>query len=101
MKTLLNQKCATCKKDLDTGRVEDQDCGGDCLACMGSFGDPYAAKAFLEEIERLRAALLRAQRLMKEALPKFNWGASALDANAIALLNEVPGEVDAALKGGK
>ena len=30
-------------------------------------------------------------------LPKFNWGVSALDANAIQLLNEVPGEVRAAL----
>ncbi|HEY3434264.1 MAG TPA: hypothetical protein VGK41_01290 [Solirubrobacterales bacterium] len=42
-------------------------------------------------------ALRRAQRLFAEALPKFNWGASALDANAIQLLNEVPGEVAAAL----
>lgn len=60
-----------------------------------------AAARALEERDELRSVLLRAQRLMKEALPKFNWGASALDANAIALLNEVPGEVDAALKGGK
>ena len=45
-----------------------------------------------------QAALARAARLFEEALPKFNWGASALDANAIQLLNEVPGEVRAALK---
>ena len=38
----------------------------------------------------LLAALRLAQRLFDEALPKFNWGASALDANAIRLLNEVP-----------
>ena len=44
-----------------------------------------------------QAALARAARLFEEALPKFNWGASALDANAIQLLNEVPGEVRAAL----
>lgn len=43
------------------------------------------------------AALERANRLIKEALPKFDWGASPLDANAIGLLNEVPGEVRAAL----
>lgn len=43
-------------------------------------------------------ALQRAQRLFDEALPKFDWGRSALDANAIQLLNEVPGEVEAALK---
>lgn len=42
-------------------------------------------------------ALRRAQRLCKEALPKFDWGKSALDANAITLLNEVPGEIEAAL----
>lgn len=34
----------------------------------------------------------RNRRLHDEALPKFNWGASALDANAIGLLNEVPNE---------
>lgn len=43
-------------------------------------------------------ALKRCQRLFKEALPKFNWGASFLDSNAIQLLNEVPGEVENAIK---
>lgn len=43
-------------------------------------------------------ALRRCQRLFDEALPKFDWGKSALDANAIALLNEVPAEVRAALR---
>lgn len=38
-------------------------------------------------------ALRLCQRLFDEALPKFNWGASALDANAIDLLNRVPAEV--------
>lgn len=42
-------------------------------------------------------ALARAERLFNEALPKFDWGKSALDANALALLNEVPGQVRAAL----
>lgn len=41
--------------------------------------------------------LRRCQRLFDEALPKFNYGASFLDGNAIALLNEVPAEVKAAL----
>lgn len=44
--------------------------------------------------------LRRCQRLFDEALPKFNWGASFLDGNAIALLNEVPAEVKAALEWG-
>ena len=51
--------------------------------------------------DRVRADLLAAckaaQRLFDEALPKFNWGASALDANAIQLLNEVPRMVRAAI----
>lgn len=51
-----------------------------------------------EQFTRMTKALERADRLFKEALPKFNWAQSALDVNAIALLNEVPGEVRAALK---
>jgi len=46
-----------------------------------------------EVVEALRLA----QRLIEEALPKFNWGASALDANAIGLLNETPAAVRQAL----
>lgn len=38
----------------------------------------------------LLAALQACERLFSKALPKFNWGASFLDANAIRLLNEVP-----------
>ena len=41
---------------------------------------------------------LRAARAMNEyALDKFNWGASALDAKAITLLNESPRHVLSAL----
>lgn len=43
------------------------------------------------------AALKLAQRLVAEALPKFDWGKSALDANAIQLLNEVPIAINKAL----
>jgi hypothetical protein len=60
--------------------------------------------ALAEENERLRAenaellnALRLADRLMKEGLPKFNWGASALDSNTITLLNEVPITISKAL----
>jgi len=48
--------------------------------------------------ENTIAALKAADRLFKEALPKFNWGASFLDANAIQLLNEVPGQVRRAIE---
>ncbi len=45
----------------------------------------------------LLAATEAGLRLCDEALPKFNWGASALDANAIKLLNEVPRQLRAAI----
>lgn len=54
--------------------------------------------ALIAERDQLRAAAVQAKRLFDEALPKFNWGASFLDANAIALLNEVPAQVAAAIK---
>lgn len=38
--------------------------------------------------EELEAAIRQTLRLIDEALPKFNWAASALDANAIRLLND-------------
>ena len=49
--------CGICKKPLDTGNVEDSDCGGDCLECMGDSGDPAAAEHFLKEIKKLRVEL--------------------------------------------
>lgn len=94
--------CLTCKVQLDQpGLVETADCGGDCLECMGRAGDPAAAEAFLKEMKALRAALQMADELCKYALPKFNWGASALDARAIQLLNETPRAISQALKGEK
>lgn len=44
-----------------------------------------------------RNTLLRVKQLFDTALPKFNWGASTLDADAIRLLNDVPAEVTRAL----
>ncbi len=42
-------------------------------------------------------ALRLAKRLIDEALPQFNWGASPLSAEAVRLLNDVPAAVNAAL----
>jgi hypothetical protein len=47
--------------------------------------------------EELLEALRLTKRLIDEALPKFNWGASALDAHAISLLNQAPRAVNAAI----
>jgi len=43
------------------------------------------------------AALVKARQLCELALPKFNYGASALDAQAIRLLNETPALIVRAL----
>lgn len=56
-------------------------------------------------VELQHKALLHADRLCQEALPKFDWGRSALDSNAILLLNEAPSLiaiaiVTAEMKGG-
>jgi hypothetical protein len=44
-----------------------------------------------------KGALEQCQRMLDDALPKFNWGASALDANAVKLLNDAPIAVRLAL----
>lgn len=49
------------------------------------------------KVRALREALAMADRLCEEALPKFDWGKSPLNANAIKLLNEVPGAIKRAL----
>lgn len=46
----------------------------------------------------IREGLEAAEKLIKEALPKFNWGASALDGNAISILNDTPGKIKKALE---
>lgn len=67
-----------------------------------NFGDAAATVCDLRaQLAEAQNALEAAQRLFKEALPKFNWGASFLDANAIQLLNEVPAKVNAAIKAAK
>jgi len=62
------------------------------------------AKLQIREVERLKeinaeqlAALEAADRLCKKALPEFDWGRSALSADSIRLLNEVPGQIRAAI----
>jgi hypothetical protein len=71
------------------------------LSLAGS--DAYSAQEYPRlvttalAVAELIEALKLAQRMNREALPKFNWSASALDANAIDLLNRTPGAIDAAL----
>lgn len=50
-------------------------------------------QSLMEQRQELVEALRQADRLFTEALPKFNWAASFLDANAIQLLNETPRRV--------
>ncbi len=49
------------------------------------------------DAERQLLALAMARQLFDKALPKFNWGASALDAETIRILNEAPSVVRAAI----
>jgi hypothetical protein len=60
-----------------------------------------AAEARIAELEariaELEAALAMADQLCRVALPQFNWAASALDGQAILILNEAPGIIRRAL----
>jgi hypothetical protein len=49
------------------------------------------------ELHNLVVALVGTQKMISEAHPKFNWGGSFLDANAITLLNRAPLAVGGAL----
>lgn len=68
--------------------------------------ETYAAVVFIndlidKECAKRTAALLEAleaaNMLCEKALPEFDWGKSALSAEAIQLLNEVPGQISAAI----
>ena len=52
----------------------------------------------IDEKRALLFALRRADELTNAVIVKMNWGASALDAKTIALLNEVPSEIRKALE---
>ena len=83
------------------------------ISAIGLYGEriivarvPFTSKIDAPSVAAMIAAspaandaLRLCERLFAEALPKFDWGASALDANAIRLLNEVPAAVRAALAG--
>ena len=94
--------CADCHYVYESSFTCCPDCGSTATKSplpVRSAAAPIAQTADARDAELL--ALKMADRLCKEALPKFNWGASALDANAIKLLNEVPGLISAAISAGK
>ena len=47
---------------------------------------------------KIKSAIEKGVEMCDVALPQFNWGRSALGADAIRLLNEAPGELRAALE---
>jgi hypothetical protein len=67
----------------------------------GDTGDYEELEETYEALEAAakiaREALTLAQGIMRGVVPKFNWGAAALDAAAIAQLNETPIQIDHAL----
>ena len=98
--------CRSCGEGTEVRHKNDSYAADSYIADWNAAA-PYPAM-LRKEIDTLRAqlaeaqdALQAAQRLFKEALPKFNWEASFLDANAIQLLNEVPAKVNAAIRAAK
>ena len=91
--------------DFDPGRISDSGDWRDlrrCFECLVEWAEnhpsPPPSPSIDPEVHRqVVEALKVSKRLIDEALPKFDWGNSALDADAIRLLNEVPVIVDAAL----
>lgn len=66
------------------------------LHCDGKLVKESARLGAMEKTVRALIplyALERAERLFREALPQFNWSNSALSAEAIKLLNDVPRDV--------
>lgn len=62
------------------------------------YAKPFPSTEQLQQrVKELTEALQLADKMVNEALPKFNWGASFLDANAITLLNEAPISIKKAL----
>lgn len=68
---------------------------GNCFSLCGvmCIDDARLITAAPDLLEALEGCM----KLFDEALTKFNWGASALDANAIDLLNSVPIKVARAI----
>ena len=71
------------------------------MQCAINKTDSQRILELTAQLAEAQDALQAAQRLFEEALPKFNWGASFLDANAIQVLNEVPAKVNAAIRAAK
>ncbi len=70
---------------------------GSIFQCGQSRPVRVASEPQEDLVPELLPALIQAKRLIDEAFPKFNWAMSALDANAIRLLNETPRIVEAAI----
>lgn len=60
-------------------------------------GDPLENAYMLAAAPAMYRALGFAKRLNDEALPKFNWADSMLDAHALDLLNVTPGIIERAM----
>lgn len=60
-------------------------------------GDPFSNACLIAAAPRMYQALETTERLINEALPRFDWAKSPLDATAIHLLNVVPGIVKRAM----
>lgn len=75
-------------KDMVIGLTAGWDVNTPVFITRQNAADMIASLA--QQLEDAQSTMRLCKRLFDEALPKFNWGASCLDANAITLLNEAP-----------
>lgn len=97
----VREDSAQFEKIVYTKTSDDQN-NGHWFACRVMAGEYRDANAALivravNAHQTLVEACKAADKMIREALPKFDWSASALDANAIRMLNETPGIIAAAL----
>jgi hypothetical protein len=66
--------CNICGKEMGTGRVADENCGGDCLECMALVGeDPDCWLALAKSLKDERDALIRAlEKLISKTFNEDN-----------------------------
>lgn len=81
----------------DWNVIEPGDKVAAIVLCRGDGAAAEATARRLAASADMLEALMLMKRVIDEALPKFNWGASALDAHAITLLNQAPMVIDAAI----
>jgi hypothetical protein len=64
--------CGICGDKLNSGKVTDIDCGGDCVACMAFEGDKEAISSLLGYIEELEDLCKEADTILNGQRPDWS-----------------------------